>query len=169
MAQNTPTSILNFANLVRLEIDRRQMAGNTFLLKLCKFIVTCLPEKVKNSAVDWQIDIISWPRNTKWWTVELYKKKHVALLIIAKFLATTPVMATTTLQICIFKHWENVVKLSSCNFNWCTLSFHDCCSGPFHDVKCHVLQLFGRQFLFCSVWDLFQFSWKFPKISLEQK
>ena len=73
-----------------------------FLIAYCKFIATCLPEKVKNSEEDWQNDIISWPRNTKWSTVELYKEKHVALLIIAKFLATTPVMATRTLQICIF-------------------------------------------------------------------
>ena len=108
MAQNTPTSMLNFANPVRLGTDRRQMAGNTFLSQLCKFIATCLAEKVKNSAEDWQNNTISRRTNTKWWTVELYKKKHVALLIIAKLLATTTAIATRTLQICILnneKRW----------------------------------------------------------------
>ena len=42
------------ANPVCLGIDRRQIAGNAFLLQLCKFIATCLAEKVKNSAEDWQ-------------------------------------------------------------------------------------------------------------------
>ena len=54
MAQNTPTSILNFANPIFSGTDRRQMARNTFLLQLCKFIATCFAEKVKNSAEDWQ-------------------------------------------------------------------------------------------------------------------
>ena len=110
MAQNTPSSILNFAIPVRLGIDRRQLAGNTFLLPLCKFIATCLAEKV----FDWQQNTISWRRDTKWWTIELYKEKHVALLIIATLLATTTAMATRTLQICILnneKPWLSFVRV----------------------------------------------------------
>ena len=54
MAQNTPTSILNFANPARLGIDRRKMAGNTLLFQLCKFTATCFAEKVKDSEEDLQ-------------------------------------------------------------------------------------------------------------------
>ena len=108
----------------------------------CKFIATCLPEKVKNSSEDWQNDIISWRRNTKWWTIELYKEKHVALLITGKLLVTTTAMATRYLTNLHIKQRKPVVKLCSCCFHWCTFR---CCSRPFHDVKRPILQQCGRR------------------------